>query len=686
MSTTEAHHPTLRTFATDSSHPDDHALRSIFDSRSFWKDFSATTTGPKKGLFQNRYLTHPDGFLEFSRRTVDRCQSIAATVIHASSRDQFRSIPSQLDRLSDSLCRVLDVADFVRMTHPDHAFQEAATDAYSMLFEYMNVLNTTPELKVQLETAAANPEVSALWNEEETMVARILLKDFSRSAIDLSQERRQSFVELSNRVNQLGQSFVRNISSAKSDVSLQHWQLKGMNPVLLHQAAKRTFGGLSIPTVGTVAIAALRSLKDESARRELYVAGRTAPRSQLQTLEEFLQTRAQVAALSGYASYAKMNLSDKLAGTPEAVNLFLQTLLQNNKPRVESEVHQMAQLKSLESLDGSQGHPIGGWDKEYYRSQLIAQKRSKARKPDFLSAYFSLGTVMQGLSRLFNHLYGIRFVPTTTAPGETWNSDVRRLDVFDENQGRIAVLYCDLFARGGKSSNPAHFTLRCSRRISPGEIEEAAHLHPNLDPVQAASDGMATSRNDSTNEIYQLPAIALICDFEPPPPSHHHSNQSEQEPTLLSFRDVQTLFHEMGHAIHSFLGRTAFQVVSGTRCATDFAELPSVLMEYFASDASVLNLFARHWRTGAPLPHSMVSERLAIDRIGEGMETETQILLAMLDQAYHGEEIIRPNNKPKNLDSTRILHDIYARHGTVAEPPETSAQGMFGHLVEYGGT
>ncbi|KAI4129090.1 MAG: hypothetical protein LQ338_002388 [Usnochroma carphineum] len=139
----------------------------------------------------------------------------------------------------------------------------------------------------------------------------------------------------------------------------------------------------------------------------------------------------------------------------------------------------------------------------------------------------------------------------------------------------------------------------------------------------------------------------------------------------------------MGHAIHSILGRTAHQVVSGTRCATDFAELPSVLMEHFASDPAVLALFARHWQTDAPLPYEMVREHLAIDRRGQGVETEHQILLAMLDQAYHSP---LPLTMPGGFDSTKVLQDVYDRYGSVREPRETSPQGTFGHLVEYGGT
>ena len=662
---------------------DDTILRHVFDSQSFWRDFRRAgdfTKTPFNGLFCNRYLTHPHGFLDFSRTTVEKCQRLVASVISASTEEERCSIPHTLDRLSDSLCRLLDVADFVRSTHPDNSWRQASTRAYAMLFEFMNVLNTTPDLKFKLEGALGDPDIKARWNDEEKMVTQILLKDFSKSAIDLPDEKRQAFVDLSNRISQLGTQFIRDMGPERSSIYFQNRQLKDVDPLVLQYAMKRHLTGISIPTVGPVAVTALRSMKDESARRELYIAGRTSPKPHLQTLQDFLQTRAKVANLSGYASYADMNLSDKLAKSPAAVNSFLSALSSDNKVQTQQEIEEMVLLKKLENGGRDTPIQIEAWDRDYYQTLQANKQRSRSRRPDFMSAYFSLGTVMQGLSRLFTQLYGVRFEPVPISPGEVWDPEVRRLDVMDENEGRIAVLYCDLFARPGKSPNPAHFTLRCSRRISTSEIEEASILHPNLDPMQLINDGMAISHDASTNTTYQLPTIALICDFQEPVDKHHNG---PKEPTLLSFHNVQTLFHEMGHAIHSVLGRTAFQVVSGTRCATDLAELPSVLMEHFAADAHVLSLFARHYQTDAPLPYEMVAERLAIERRGQGLETEHQILLAMLDQAYHSH---LPLTMEGGFDTTIVLQDVWDRYGSVKEPRETSPQGFFGHLVEYGGS
>ncbi|KAH0536904.1 Mitochondrial intermediate peptidase, partial [Glutinoglossum americanum] len=667
----------LASYTAPGSSRDDQTLRQIFDSQPFWQEFSqrrpaGLPTRPV-GLFMNKYLTHPEGFREFAAVTLQKARKIVTKVLGASTVEGYRAIARDLDRLSDLLCRVIDLADFVRATHPDREIQATATQAYGLMFEYMNVLNTTTGLNEQLKRAATDPEVWGSWSEEEKVVAQILIKDFSKSAIDLPPAERQKFIDLSNDISQLGSSFVDNMAPEKEHLVFESSRLRGMDPVLLRQLTK--WGRVRVPTVGAPASLALRTVHDADVRREIYMANRTATQDQIQRLEEMLRSRAELARLSGYSSFAEMTLTDKMAKSPESVNKFLQALSRDNATQVQQELSELLRLKCEESMNWNDSAQLNPWDRDYYISHLLARSRSKTRTPDFLSAYFSLGTVMQGLSRLFTRLYGIRFVPRETLPGETWNDDVRRLDIVDESDGHIAVVYCDLFERAGKNPNPAHFTLRCSRLISASEIAEAAHETGSLSEAEGAvNDGMASARNPHTGELYQLPTIALICDFS--------RNTDQDRPTLLSFRDVQTLFHEMGHAVHSMLGRTSLQNVSGTRCATDFAELPSVLMEHFVSAPEVLALFARHWETDQRLPYQMIKEKLSLDRHFAGTETEHQIVLALLDQAYHSSLPSSPD-----FNSTQTYHTLFSPpSASFKEPPGTTWQGFFGHLFGYGAT
>lgn len=594
-----------------------------------------------------------------------------AKVMAASTVEDYRRMARDLDRLSDLLCRVIDLSDFIRVIHPEPQVQEAATQAYALMFEYMNILNTTTVLNDQLKKAVANPEVTSHWTEEEMIVAEILIKDFSNSAINMPPDERQRFVNLSNEVSQVGSEFVNGAEPAKSHVVVGANSLHGLDPILV-QRIKRWNRTASVPSMGIIPRLALRSVHDEGVRKEVYLATRTASTRQIHRLEELLATRAELAKLSGHESFAHMTLSDKMAKTPEAVSNFLTSLVGSNRGYVQEE------LSQLQNLKGSS--PLQPWDHAYYVHRRVIE-HSLSRRSRELSAipeFFSLGTVMQGLSRLFDRLYGVRLVPQETGPGETWNSDVRRLDVVDEAERHIAVIYCDLFSRPNKLPNPAHFTLRCAREISAEEIAECASMDESAHP----NDGMATAIDPQSKTLRQLPTIALVCDFPEPPAS------GTGRPSLLSEHSVRTLFHEMGHAVHSILGQTRLQSISGTRCATDFAELPSVLMESFATAPEVLSMYARHWQTDQPLSESMI-RGMELDRTAHGsiygaVENEAQILMALVDQAYHS---ITPGTK---IDSTAVYHDVFSKHSSLPDPadaqPPTSWQGFFGHLYGYGAT
>lgn len=673
--------PFTPVYAAASSSYDDHTLRQIFDSRAIWQEFSqsrlANHTRSNVGLFQNRYLTSPDGFDKFAKVTESRCLTIVEKIL---STDVYPEIAKDFDRLSDLLCRIIDLADFVRSAHPDLAWQNAASNVHMRLAEYMNRLNSTPGLNEQLKRATADTHLNSIWSEEEATVANMLLKDFSRSAIDCSKEQRDKFVKVSSKINRLGDQLLHEAQLESRNLSFESSQLKGMDPTQLkHLGHKR--GKVVLPLEGTWPTTALCYVEDETVRKQIYIASRTASTKSTEILEELMQSRVALARISGYSDYASMNLTDKMAQTPEAVGKFLEACSANSTGHVKREVVEMLKLRAAFNSRTESPSQMNAWDRDFYRTKLASKNQSSARRSDDLSAYLSLGTVMQGLSRLFTRLYGVRLVPHEPQPGETWDPDVRRLDVMDEDHGHIAVVYCDLFSRPGKSPHAAHFTVRCSRLISSSEIAEAglAGSDSPLDlrdmtPSQLANDGMCSSTPSASGAIYQLPTIVLTCDFSPPP----SPSWFRRRPTLLSLPQLSTLFHEMGHAIHSILGRTNLHNVAGTRVSTDFAEFPSMLMEHMATDPSVLGLFARHWETDAPLPHALVEEQVRTRLVSDD---EPILLNAMLDQAYHSSIPLSPS-----FDSSAVYHDIQRRHGNWLEPLETRPQSFISHLVGYGGT
>ncbi|KAF7532954.1 hypothetical protein G7054_g7501 [Neopestalotiopsis clavispora] len=656
---------------------DDSLLRQLFDSPQTFRDFAPPSSRAIKGnvgLFRNKYLTSPAGFLTFAQSNLEKAHRLVHTVLKASSVEEYKAIVRDLDRLSDLLCRVLDVSDFVRVTHPDPKIQAAASQAWALVYQYMNELNTTTGLCDQLGTALNTPEVRSSWSEEEETVAILLRQDFLKSAIHLPKESRDKFVTLSQDISELGSAFVDHMSPEEQQISMPSSKFQGMDPRL---AKKYTsFGRVHLPTMSPEATVALRSVMDEDARKKIYYATRTASTRSIRCLETLLRLRAELAELSGFQSYGQMALRDRMmAKSPESVHQFLLALSKHNARFVEEEVADLLKMKQTIPHTSSPG-ALQPWDKDYYMEMIRREIRSRRRDSDTLSSFFSLGTVMQGLSRLFSRLYGIRLVPRDVLPGETWHPDVRRLDVVSDTDGHVAVLYVDLFYRSDKSPNPAHFTVRCSREISNQELQEAAHetgATTMEEAIDAANDGMHVSQQSGT--IKQLPTIALVCDF-------HHERDAKNSPALLDYYQMETLFHEMGHAIHSVLARTSMQNVSGTRCATDFAELPSTLMEHFCADPTVLSLFARHYKTDQKLPYELVADKLAIWKRFEASERETQIVLAMLDQELHSSKPSQPG-----FDSTAIYHQLQHEHGRLPpDAPGTRWQGFFGHLFGYGST
>ncbi len=657
-----------------SSRSDNALLREVFNQ----KDLSKATATCRSGLIGNTLLTTPKGFQKFAETSVIQCKKLVERTLAASTAEEYKAIPRDLDRLSDLLCRVIDLSDFVRSIHPGTDVAAAASAAYSLMFQYMNELNTTTGLNKQLQKAWGMPEVRSQWNEEEKMVAILLMRDFAKSGPHLPDKQRQQFVSLSNEIVQLGNDFVNQMDHAKDHVSFSARQLDGLDPTLIQSLKYRQ--SAQIPVSSRWSKMVLHSVKDPATRRDMYMAERSASKKTIATLEKLLLRRAELAKLTGFDSFAHMALAEKMAKTPEAVNNFLESINANNKSHVQKELSTLLELRR--KLD-SGATELDPWDHNYLRAMhdriegASGPRTSKSRLQESARSYFSLGHVMQGLSSLFDSLYGVRLVPKEAAQGEIWHPDVRRLDVYTDKQEHIATMYCDLFSRPGKQSHPAHFTLLCSREISDEEIRDCAERDEPL------NNGMptlsSTSGGQGETKYHQIPIIALVCGFP-------HSS-TVHEPALLSQYNLTALFHEMGHAIHSILGRTSMQGISGTRVATDFSELPSVLMESFATDPSVLKLFARHYQTDEPMPDDLLNilaSTSAKESSRQGaFSNESQILMSMLDQIYHGDGPVQALRSGR-YDSTTVYYDVWNKHGSVSEPWGTSWQGFFGHLHGYG--
>lgn len=543
---------------------DDEAIRAIFDQpevrRSRLNDLRPT------GLFLHPRLTHPAYLQTLTEQTLVHASHVVDRII--SSLPDFtpsfpgspftydarrlRDLPKSLDRLSDILCLVIDMSELIRNTHPDEAWVIEAERAYERLGSFMNSLNTNQDLYRALKLCLdSNDRFERPLSLTELQLIDTFMKDFEKSGIHLPPDTRQRFVALSDEIQVLGRKFLGDVAASspadpESDPAgvaggdlfeIPVELLEEMGPQFIRALPKRRLSSARL--VGRNSWAAqmiLRRSPNEHARRIVYESSYRRDQRRVNTLEELLSKRGELAGVLGKDSWSEVALGDKMAKTPENVMGFLNSLAEHHRAATATDVGLLASLKQRDVGSSS----VFAWDRDYYSERYMAQLAPGSRLYP-VSPYFSAGTVIQGLSRFFTRLYGIRFEPCEMRPGESWHPDVRKLNVIDEEEGLIGVIFFDLFTRPGKPAHAAHYTVRCSRRIDDDD-PDGDLLPDNWD----WSVGMTGVEDHAGVEVrgragrYQLPLVVLTTDFAPP----------GESPSLLSWPEVETLFHEMGHAIH----------------------------------------------------------------------------------------------------------------------------------------
>ncbi|KAK2461560.1 hypothetical protein APHAL10511_006023 [Amanita phalloides] len=638
-------------------------LVDLFDRPKTLPSFSLLYT---TGLFGHSTLTQPYALISLAEATLVRAQLLTDRILRAhQSREELKKVVKNLDRLSDMLCGVIDLAELVRHAHPDKTWVDAANHAYETLCEFMNVLNTHVGLYEVLKLVLSDPSIVKTLSPEAYQTALIFWRDFEKSAINLPPAQRQKFVSLSSEILVLGREFLEGVNAPRPPASIKPSELAGLKDkglgVRLQLQAQFTQRDLLVYPGSVQAQMIMRAAPEEEPRKRVYVAANSSTPQQIQVLESLLRKRAELARLVGWESYAHMTLDDKMAKNPDNVRYFLDALINHTRPFAQKALYAL-RLRKQSHHQMSTLPVIQAWDRDLYCPP-------EPPAPPIPLPPLTLGTVFMGLSRLFQHLYGISLRPVAPASGEVWHPDVVKLEVVDEDKGIIGWIYADLFARRGKASGAAHYTVRCSRRTDDDDEAADGTVEGQESRIHESWQFEASKRYrlPGQDEVYQLPLVVLLCEFARPTTS--------RGPTILEWHEVLTLFHEMGHAMHSMIGRTEYQNVSGTRCATDFVELPSILMEHFLTSPTVLSLFETNGTsTTRQLGDSHTDPCQHID-------TYSQMLLAVLDQSYHSSAILDPS-----FDSTIELANLSNERGLIPHVSGTSFQTQFGHLFGYGAT
>uniref|UniRef100_A0A8D0D383 Mitochondrial intermediate peptidase n=1 Tax=Sander lucioperca TaxID=283035 RepID=A0A8D0D383_SANLU len=541
------------------------------------------------GLFGVPELSCPAGFQAATETALKNTERLVGKACSCSPG--VETVES-FDQLSDGLCKVADLADFVKVAHPDPAFREAAEKTCIEIGTVVEKLNTNVKLCKSLKILLDNPDIVAKLDPNTRKVAELFMFDFEISGIHLDDKLRKEAVALHVKLLDLNNEFL-------VGAHLPNRIARSAIPehLHLHFADEGSF----------IQVGGLHADSPDDLVREIAYRIYLYPNADLvDCLEELLKCRYKLAKLVGYDSYGHRALKGTMAKTP---------------------VHFQTQV----DLDSNTAFN----NKTLCSGLCFAHGRYNI-EPSLYSPYLSLGACMEGLNNLFSQLYGVSLMSEHPSAGEVWSEDVRKLAVVHETEGLLGYIYCDFYHRQHKPQQDCHFTIRGGRWCQ------------------------------ETGQ-YQLPVVVLMLSLPHP---------TKSAPTLLTPGMMENLFHEMGHAMHSMLGRTRYQHVTGTRCATDFAEVPSILMEYFATDYRVLSQFARHYETGQPLPESMVARLCESKKVCGAADIQLQIFYAVLDQIYH--------SKPQSRSTTEILKEMQQKFYGLPYTPNTAWQLRFSHLIGYG--
>jgi intermediate peptidase len=577
--------------------------------------------------------------MTLTKRAIHECDQLRSEV--SSSQNNPRHTLFQLDAISRTVCNVIDAAELARSTHASAEWRDAAQRAFVVLQDYIAQLNGDFALYQALLTT--RPAMNTLTEEEKRFVS-LLQAEFERDGIHLLDDQREQIRQIQNQLTELETLFSRNIVTAKHDF----WaDAAAVQTIIPRQVLQSHFGlgQLDGPNIrlcqssSQVLQTLLKYSSSPSLRRQVYLESTTAVPENLPVLESLMETRHALAQRLGFPSYAHRFLQHQMAGSPGAVQTFLSQLQQRLYPVYQKDMQLLSKLKS--QLEGNA--QIEPWDVSFYTALIQAQQGFDVSSE--VSQYLSLEQCIRSLQSLVQTLFGITMNEEDLTESEQWDvttagsrSRIRRFAFAAEDGRPLGIMYMDLHPREGKYTHAAHFTVRC---------------------------GCQTDFN--TND-YQFPIIALVCNLS--------SGTEDYGPLLLSHGEVETLFHEFGHGLHSLLSRTRFQHMSGTRGAMDFVETPSHLLEHVAWDADLfLRPFTAHHATGQSMPEDLILKLQQSRYAFSTIERYQQVLYARLDQQLFGPVV--------NQSTTRVFADLHHQLG-IPYAAGTHWHSRFGHLVTYG--
>ena len=551
----------------------------------------------------------------------------------------FQNTIEALDFSGNALDRLSSIFFNLNSAETNDEMQKIAQEVSPLLTEFSNDITLNENLFKRIKTVYEQRESLNLTTEQATLLDK-KFKGFSRNGALLSEEKKLKLREIDTELAKLKLTYGENVLAETNNYQLHltnESDLKGL-PEGTIEAAKalaksKDLEGwiftLDYPSyIPFVTYADNRELRKEMA----IAAGKKAFQNNEFDNQEITlkiaKLRHERANLLGYETHSHFVLEERMAQNPNKVKSFLNDLLTKAKPAAEREFDQLSAF--AKELDGIE--KLEKWDGAYYSEKLKQQLFNL--DDEKLKPYFQLENVLKGAFTIAGKLFGLTF--TEVYDIDKYHEEVTIYEVTDEFGELVAIFYADFFPRKGKR-NGAWMTSFKSQYIK-----------------------------ENTNE---RPHISNVCNFTKP---------TETKPSLLTFNEVTTLFHEFGHGLHGMLANTVYPSLSGTSVYWDFVELPSQVMENWCYEPEALALFAKHYQTGAIIPQEYVEKIKESASFQEGMATLRQISFGLLDMAFH-------SNNPTAITDVKAFEKA-AFEGTTLYPDvaENCMSVSFSHIFNGG--
>ena len=550
-----------------------------------------------------------------------------------SAQINFTNTFIALDDVNFHIGLASDRLGLIEQTSTNAAVRDAATDAIKSLSEWAVGLDYRDDVYRALKTFAdTKPNLAG----EDKKLLDDTLRDYRRAGLDLPKDQRDAVEKLRKELTALETDFENNVTKAHAELKFTKAELAGVPEDFLSQQGIKT-GADEYTLKANITfhyIMVEDNAKLEATRRTMMTAQCNLARAaNIPLLQKILVRRDELAHQLGYASYADYATETRMVKNAQTAIDFLQNLKTGLQPKYDAELKEFRDLKIAET--GDTNAVVNAWDWRYYANQLKKTKYNVDAEQ--LRVYFPYQNVLDGMFKIYQRIFGLKFA-RVEAPYK-WIGDLQLYTVTDAKTGEpMGLFYLDMFPRDGKYNHFAQFGIIEGKRLPDGK--------------------------------YQRPVCCLVCNFPPPQPD---------KPSLLSHDEVETIFHEFGHAMHTILTRAKYSRFAGTSVPQDFVEAPSQMLENWPWDKKVLDSFAADYRDPKKkIPQEILSQLKTARFATYATYYRRQLSFGLMDLTLHTQ--IHATNADDLVPlSNKILSDV-----SFPVPPDTAFVAYFGHIIGYG--